>query len=84
MEIIYALNTDNILHNYLQYGVQDTNYRVNENGLVDYSEINTDENGYFMNPLYTGDMFKIIPNDAWTEADKTNGKLQNDQSRLYK
>ena len=84
MEIIYAINTDDILHNYLQYGVQDTNYTVNQTtGLIDYSQINPD-NKYYMNAIYTGDVFKIHVNETWTDADKVNGKIQNDQSRVYK
>ena len=85
MEIIYAINTDDIFHNYLQYGVQDTNYTIDaETGLVDYKQINTAENKYFMNPIYTGDVFKILPSQNWTEADKLNGDKQNDESRIYK
>lgn len=85
MEIIYALNTDNILHNYLQYGVQDTNYTIDaETGFVDYEQITNADNKYFMNPIYTGDMFKLLPNASWTEADMTNAKNQNDQSVVYK
>lgn len=81
MEIIYAINTDDVLHNYLQYGVQDTNYTVDlETGLVTFIE----ENKYVMDPIYTGDAFKILPNKDWTDADKLNGDKQNDESRLYK
>ena len=85
MEIIYALNTDNILHNYLQYGVQDTNYTIDqETGLVTYEQITNEDNKYFMNPIYTGDMFKLLPSETWTETDMLNAKKQNDQSVLYK
>lgn len=85
MEIIYAINTDDILHNYLQYGVENTNYTIDAStGLVDYSQITNADNKYLMNPLYTGDMFKIRQNSTWTEADMRNGKIQNDESRVYK
>lgn len=62
IEIIHALNTDSVLQNYLQYGVQDTNYTLmgEENDLLDYSEVNFEDNGYFMNPKYTGNMFNIL------------------------
>ena len=85
MEIIYAINTDDILHNYLQYGVENTNYTINPTtGLVDYTQITNADNKYIMNPLYTGDIFKIRQNATWTEADMRNGKIQNDESRVYK
>ena len=84
MEIIYAINTDDILHNYLQYGVQDTNYTINQTtGLIDHSQINPD-NKYYMNSIYTGDIFRIHANETWNDVDKVNGKIQNDQSRVYK
>ena len=85
MEIIYAINTDDILHNYLQYGVENTNYTINAaTGFVDYTQITNADNKYIMDPLYTGDIFKIRQNESWTEADMRNGKIQNDESRVYK
>ena len=37
-----------------------------------------------MNSIYTGDIFRIHANETWNDVDKVNGKIQNDQSRVYK
>ena len=81
MEMVYALNTDTAFQNYLQYGVENTNY-VKIDGVVDTTDIPAD-NEYSMNPIYTGNMFNLLPSDFWTEEDKVNGKHQNDDSRVY-
>ncbi len=79
MEIIYAINTDETVRNLLQYGVENTNYKVVDG----YAEpIFTD---YKMNIEYTGDVFKALYSNTedwcvWTEIDATNGKLQNADS----
>ncbi len=85
MEIIYALNSDASLHNYLHYGVQDTNYTIDlETGLIDtnYTQIKA-ENKYIMDSKYTGDAFKLHSNPNWNDTHKLNGDRQNDESRLY-
>ena len=79
MEIIYAINTDTVLRNLLQYGVENTNYKAVDG----YAEpITTD---YKMNINYTGDVFKALYSNTegwcvWTETDAANGKLQNADS----
>lgn len=87
MEMIYALNTDATLYNLLQYGVQDTNYTIDaKTGLVDYSQINQEENKYLMSPIYTGNMLNedLLESASWTKNDKANAKSQNEQSSVYK
>ena len=159
MEIVFALNTDATLHNFLQYGVENTNYTnysIGDSHYVNYAQIKDVKNKYFMNPMYTGNMFnlasysfdpafyaanadeELIITDAlawlataeegadllewlktrtnyvddpialnkleslaeiiklvekrpaifteisWTELDKANGKIQNEQSSVYK
>lgn len=81
MEIIYAINTDSTLRNLLQYGVENTNYKVVDGYAV---PITTD---YKMNIEYTGDVFKALYSNTdgwcvWTEADAADGKLQNAASIL--
>ena len=81
MEIIYAINTDATLRNLLQYGVENTNYKVVDGYAV---PITTD---YRMNIEYTGDVFKALYSNAdgwcvWTESDAVYGKLQNADSIL--
>lgn len=79
MEIIYALtsNSDIELRNYLQYGVLGTNYRLSSDGKVIRED--TEVNRYFMNIMYTGDMFYAYNCDElnWTDEAKANAKLQN-------
>ena len=85
MEIVYALNTDVTLINHLYYGVQDTNYTVDlKTGMIDttYAQIK-DENKYFMDSKYIGDAFKLHLSPVWNEADRANGKKQNDASVIY-
>ena len=79
MEIIYAINTDSVLRNLLQYGVENTNYKNVDGYAV---PITTD---YKMNILYTGDVFKALFSNTegwcvWTATDAANGKLQNADS----
>lgn len=80
MQILYNINTDTYLRNLLQYGVRGTNYTLDENGTV--TRVSTGENVYYMNLLYTGDIFRAYYCDAfgWNKAAEENGKKQNDES----
>ncbi len=84
MEIIYAINTDTYLRNLLQYGVKGTNYTVSDDG--DIIRVKEGDNVYYMNPAYTGDMFKLnyCSEIGWDKTVATNGALQNDQSVSYR
>ena len=79
MEIIYALtsNTDTQLRNYLQYGVIGTNYTHSSDGKV--IRVDNDDNRYYMDIKYTGDMFYAENCDElnWNDEAKANAKLQN-------
>ena len=85
MQVIYAINADVELRNYLQYGVEHTNYSV-VNGLV--VPTNDPESIYNMNLLYTGDVFKALYCEVdgwvkWNENSFTSGKLQNNDAVVY-
>lgn len=87
MEIIYAINTDVTLRNYLQYGVEYTNYTVDANGVA-HPET-TGISVYQMNLLYTGDIFQAHYCDtegwfSWTADDATYGALQNKDASFVK
>lgn len=87
MEIIYAINTDVTLRNYLQYGVEYTNYTVDANGVA-HPET-TGISVYQMNLLYTGDIFRAHYCDtdgwfSWTADDATYGALQNKDASFVK
>ena len=80
MEIVTYLNTNADFRNVLQYGVENTHYRLlkNEQGAVIGIERLT--NSYMMNLFATGNVFIAYPEpdmsyDIWEEA-----KLQNRQS----
>jgi hypothetical protein len=69
MEVIYSINIDETLRNLLQYGVRNTHYAADAEGIV--SAIDA-ENPYEMNILHTGNIFKAFYNtfdgeNAWTE-----------------
>jgi len=83
MQIIYAINTDSYLRNLLQYGVKGTNYTVSDSG--DIIRVSEGDNVYYMNPAYTGDVFKLqyCSEIGWTAPVATNGALQNDQAVSY-
>ena len=76
MQVIYEINTNEIVRNLLQYGVENVNYSIDENGLVRPSS----EKRYDMNLLYTGDVFKALYSEDWTKEDAEYGKLQNKDS----
>ena len=81
MQIIYAINTDAYLRNLLQYGVEGTNYVV-ENG--DIKRVSTGENVYYMNIEYTGDVFlaEYCSEIGWDKVSEDNANNQNNQAIL--
>ncbi len=80
MQIIESFTTDEKLRNIFQYGAENVNYEINSiTGIVDILN-----NDYIMNPLYTGNMFKLWINNQMTEETLAlanngweNAKLQN-------
>lgn len=82
MEVIYAINTDTYLRNLLQYGVEGTNYTVDDNG--DIIRKKDTENLYSMNLLYTGDLFKAMycSELGWIKSVYENGNNQNKEAQI--
>ncbi len=82
MEVIYAINNDDTLHNYLQYGIAETNYDIidKDNRIIERSTEQTSK--YYMNPRYTGDIFGLLYCEElkWTEDKVVPSKMQNDAS----
>ncbi len=64
MEIITYINTNSELRNLLQYGIENVNYTLTENGQVEY----TSNNGYWMDINKTGNAF-IAYTTVGTDAD---------------
>ena len=84
MEVIYAINNDIILHNYLQYGIADTNYTFanddKDAGIIERSK--EDTTSYIMNPRYTGNVFGLYYCEelGWMPSGVDSAKKQNDES----
>lgn len=80
MEMIYAINKDTDLCNYLQYGILGTNYLQNEDDSI--VRVKDGVNDYIMNPLYTGNIFKMLYCEEleWLPEDAANGTNQNRES----
>jgi len=80
MQMIYAINTDIELRNFLQYGVLGANYDNNNGDIV---RINDGVNTYDMNLIYTGDVFKAYNCSAlgWTDSAKNYGTQQNKDAK---
>ena len=74
--MIYEINNDEELRNFLQYGVMGANYELIDGDIV---RVKTGNNEYDMKLAYTGDAFKAdnCSELGWTEARKAYGKLQN-------
>ncbi|MBQ4071689.1 MAG: hypothetical protein IJD51_04690 [Clostridia bacterium] len=86
MKIIYELNTNASLRNLLQFGVENTNYTVitEKDEVTDeiiYSNIilETDDDKYRMNYLYTGNVFVLdfCEEIGWNAERKEVGLAQN-------
>ena len=89
MQMIYAINNDVELRNYLQYGVSGANYNVvkigeGEDAVVDIVRNVDCENTYEMNLDYTGDVFKAdyCSEYGWTKEAKEFGISQNADSKV--
>ena len=83
MEIVYAINTDTELHNYLTYGIIGTNYNFDsETNTVTINNDLTTNSNYFMNPLYTGDIFTsyYCEEFGWNLKARNNGEIQNNEA----
>ena len=83
MEILYAINNDKELHNYLTYGIPGTNYIIDdETGYVNRIESLESNSNYLINPLYTGNIFlSLYCEDLnWTEEAAIKGERQNLES----
>ena len=80
MEVVYALSSDPVLRNLLQYGHKGTNYVVDDNDNI--VPFGSDDAGYYnMNLLYTGNVFTAYYcKDGWSKDDYLNGLEQNKQS----
>ena len=83
MEVIYAINNDITLHNYLQYGIPGTNYNFvgdKEDGIIVRSTDTTSR--YVMNPRYTGNLFGLYYCEefGWMPSIVDSAKKQNDES----
>ena len=79
MEIVFAINNDIELRNYLQYGIQGTNYVLENDVVVRSSEGNS---VYYMNPLHTGNIFNMhyCEELGWTATVAANASIQNKAS----
>lgn len=77
MEIIYKLNTDKELRDFLQYGVKGTTYNVDEDGNI--VMIDGAEKKYRINLEYTGNVFiaSYCKEIKWTKEIAASGELQN-------
>jgi len=82
MEIVYAINTNLTVRNTLQYGVENTNFRLHEDGSVEIINSGAGSNyTYNMNREYTGDVLKAYYlGSEWTPAMADSVKRQNNES----
>lgn len=72
MELIEAINTDSVIKNLLQYGIEGVNYEVNENGVVE--RLNKD---YMMDNALTGNVYmgyleEGMDETEWLYVQRTN------------
>ena len=81
MRVIEALNENEDVRNILQYGIEHTNYTV-ENGVVVRKD---DAEAYIMNYMYTGNAFILMYCEeiGWTADAMQNGKNQNKDVVLF-
>ncbi len=82
MEILYAVNTDETLHNYLLYGIVGTNYKLtgeNNDTVVRESDEENKNSFYRINPLYAGDIFASYYCEelGWNKEAEIYGTTQN-------
>ena len=81
MEMLYAINTDVTLHNYLLYGIAPTNFALDEETEVATRE-KEGNSVYLINPLYTGDLFKsyFCEEFGWTKDMQQYAIIQNNEA----
>ncbi|MBE6532484.1 MAG: hypothetical protein E7676_03115 [Ruminococcaceae bacterium] len=80
MDIVYSINADKTVRNLLQYGVENTHYKLVEEGGYTYAQI-LESSDYHMNLLYTGDIFNAYYcKDTWTHEMALSGDKQNEES----
>ena len=80
MQLIYAINNDYDLRNFLQYGVLGANYEVVNGDIV---RVSSGDNVYDMNLSYTGDILKAdnCSELGWTDAKRGYVIIQNSESK---
>jgi len=80
MDIIFKLNTDKELRDFLQYGVKGTTYNIDEDGNIVMVE--ADGKRYRMNLEYTGNVFiaSYCKQIKWTEEIAASGEIQNSEA----
>jgi hypothetical protein len=80
MEILYKLNTDKELRDFLQYGVKGTTYNVDDDGNIVLVE--GEGKKYRINLEYTGNVFiaSYCKQIKWTKEVAQSGEIQNSQA----
>lgn len=70
MEVVNLINTDATVRNLLQYGVENSQYTLDEDtGIVSKIANPRDDAYYSMDMYKTGNMFLLMPNDEMTETE---------------
>jgi hypothetical protein len=77
MKIVTALNTDPQLMNILTYGVENENYRLNDDGQV----VRLEEKPYYIDPNHAGNCF-ITHTLAGENPDKWNNAIKQNQDAI--
>ena len=77
MEVITLLNTNAEAKNLLQYGIEGTNYELDDDGALVYLN-----DAYRMNNLYTGNALLSYPAPDEAADSRENGKAANRDSRV--
>ena len=82
MEIIFKLNTDKELRDFLQYGVKGTTYFVENDGNIKMAE----DKKYCINLEYTGNIFiaSFCKDIKWTKEIAQSGEAQNAEAVVAK
>lgn len=90
MQVIYSINSDVKVRNYLQYGIEGINYKFDDENNCIGSYITEDRNTYYMDLKYTGDVFKAYfcpgaydEENVWTKDMYDNGVNQNKKVNYY-
>lgn len=90
MQVIYSINSDVKVRNYLQYGVEGINYKYDDVTRQVTEYITDDRNTYYMDLKYTGDIFKAYfctnaynEDNVWTPEMYDNGINHNKKVNFY-